>query len=151
MDRIKRGYSQDPAFQNKLPRYWEKIDDYYFYQGQVIVPDVGTLREDIIRSMHAPVSEGHMGRDKTLKKIRRTFFWPSVDDQVKKFVQSCYQCQVNKPSNKKQGGLLQPVEIPSEFWECVTTDLITKLPPSKEAGGYDAIAVFVYTFCIMFL
>jgi len=141
MERIKKGYAQDPSFQGKMPRYWVKEGDYYFYQGTVIVPDVGTLREEIIRAMHAPISEGHMGRDKTIAKIRRTFFWPSLPAQVKQFIKCCHQCQVNKSSNQKPGGLLHPVELPSGFWECVTTDLITKLPPTKK--GHDAIAVFV--------
>jgi hypothetical protein len=34
-----------------------------------------------------------------------------------------------------------PVEIPEKFWECVSTDLITALPPTS--SGHDAIAVFV--------
>lgn len=82
-----------------------------------------------------------MGREKTLRKVRRTFFWPAMAKQVKKIIQQCHHCQVNKPSNQRPGGLLQPVEIPSSFWECVTTDLITKLPPTQK--GHDAIAVFV--------
>jgi hypothetical protein len=48
---------------------------------------------------------------------------------------------VNKATNRKPSGLLQPVEIPGGFGECVTTDLITKLPAAK--FGHDAIAVFV--------
>jgi len=141
MDRIKKGYAEDPQFQGKMPRFWEKEGDYYFYQGKVIVPEVDTLKEDILTAMHAPASEGHMGREKTIQKVRRTFYWLNMAQAVKLFIKSCHQCQVNKPSNQKPGGLLQPVEIPSNFWECVTTDLITKLPPTQK--GYDAIAVFV--------
>ena len=141
MDRIKKGYAEDPQFQGKMPRFWEKDGDYYFYQGKVIVPEVDTLKEDILTAMHAPASEGHMGREKTIQKVRRTFYWLNMAQAVKLFIKSCHQCQVNKPSNQKPGGLLQPVEIPSNFWECVTTDLITKLPPTQK--GYDAIAVFV--------
>jgi len=36
---------------------------------------------------------------------------------------------------------LVPVEIPLQFWDCVSTDLITALPPTT--SGHDAIAVFV--------
>ena len=68
MERIRKGYAEDPTFQKKFPRYWTKDGDYYFYQGAVIVPDVGDLREEVIRTMHAPRTEGHMGRDKKSRK-----------------------------------------------------------------------------------
>lgn len=37
-------------------------------------------------------------------------------------------------------GKLHPHDVPSEPWEMVSIDLISALP---EAGGYNAIAVFV--------
>ena len=74
MERIRKGYAEDPTFQKKFPRYWTKDGDYYFYQGAVIVPDVGDLREEVIRTMHAPRTEGHMGRDKTIQKIKKKHF-----------------------------------------------------------------------------
>ena len=51
------------------------------------------------------------------------------------------KCQTNKPGNAKPNGTMVPVEIPEKFWECVSTDLITALPPTT--SGHDAIAVFV--------
>ncbi len=47
----------------------------------------------------------------------------------------------DKASRKRPAGLLQPVEIPEGFWQCVTFDLITQLPVTTT--GFDAIAVFV--------
>lgn len=141
MDRIFNGYSQDPMFTSSIPATWTSSEGYYTYNGKVIVPDVDTLREDIIKSFHEPPYSGHLGKAKTQELVSRTFYWPKITDSVATFVKSCHKCQTNKSTNQKPGGELQPVEIPSTFWECVTTDLITKLPPTK--SGYDAIAVFV--------
>ena len=35
-----------------------------------------------------------------------------------------------KSDNRKKVGLLQPIPIPSRKWECITTDLVMKLPSS---------------------
>lgn len=141
MDRIKSGYRHDPRFQHSVPARWTQQDGYWCYGDRLIVPHHGSLRDDIIEQMHAPTYAGHMGRDKTLDSIQKTFYWPKMSQDIEKFVNSCYQCQTNKSTNQKPGGLLQPVEIPHSFWECVTTDLITRLPPTQK--GHDAIAVFV--------
>jgi hypothetical protein len=142
LTRIQKGYSQDPFFaERKYPRSWQFRDGFYFHKSRLVVPDVQTLRDDVIKAAHDPPSAGHMGSVKTFEILQRHFFWPKMQQHVESYVQKCYVCQVNKPSRKKPGGLLQPVEIPSQFFECITTDLITKLPMTPD--GHDAIAVFV--------
>lgn len=142
MNKIQSGYKNDPVFKKApLPKSWSLRDGFYFFENRLIVPQSNTLRDDIIRAAHEPPYAGHMGAAKTIEVLSRTFYWPQMTEHVKTFVQNCYPCQVNKPSRKKPAGLLQPVEIPSGFFECITTDLITKLPMTDQ--GHDAIAVFV--------
>ena len=142
MAKIKSGYASDPDFKKSpLPESWSLRDGFYFHNNRLIVPNSHTLREDIIRAAHEPPYAGHMGTAKTFDVLSRTFFWPRMSQHVDQYVQQCHTCQINKPSRKKPAGLLQPVEVPSGFFECVTTDLITKLPMTEY--GYDAIAVFV--------
>jgi hypothetical protein len=57
------------------------------------------------------------------------------------FVHRCHQCQINKATNQKPGGLLTPLPIPDRRWEQVSMDLITHLPLTTT--GHDAIIVFV--------
>ena len=45
-----------------------------------------------------------------------------------------------KSDSRAKAGLLQPLEIPSQKWAHVTTDLVTDL---LESGGFTAIAVFI--------
>jgi len=139
MDRIQKGYQEDPTFY--LQHDYISKDGYYFKGNQIVVPDEANLRRDVIDSVHSPSYAAHGGRDKTLELVKRTFYWPKMDQDVADFVKKCFKCQTNKSSNQKKAGLLQPVEIPNQFWECVTTDLITQLPPTS--SGYDAVVVFV--------
>ena len=73
----------------------------------------------------------------------QTYWWPSVDSDVRHFVSTCDFCQKNnlKASNEKPTGLLQPLEIPEFCWQSVSMDFITDLP--KTQAGHTAILVFV--------
>ena len=48
-------------------------------------------------------------------------------------------CQTTKGDHQKTIGALQPLPVPSRWWEQITTDLCTNLPVSF---GYTAIVVF---------
>ena len=56
-------------------------------------------------------------------------------------VRTCDTCQLNKSRHGKPSGLLQPVEVPENSWECVSMDFVTGLP--KSVPGLDAILVMV--------
>eukprot|EP00798_Chlamydomonas_sp_ICE-L_P005513 gene5513-biopygen2579 len=148
MDRILEGYASDPLFAAGHKRLRDKFsrDGFWFKKSKhgrdyLCVPDNRVLKQDIIREQHDPIYMGHCGRTKTLELVTRTFTWDCVTDDVKDFIKRCHSCQTNKPGNLKPGGTLVPVEIPLQFWDCVSTDLITALPPTT--SGHDAIAVFV--------
>lgn len=96
-------------------------------------------RHKVLEQAHD--SQGHLGRDKILEKVRRDFFWPSMADAVATYVRSCPTCQTIKSTNKAKAGKLKPLPIPDRCWEEVSHDLITKLP--RTADGHDCIVVFV--------
>ena len=57
------------------------------------------------------------------------------------FVSKCQTCQLIKAQHQLPGRLLQPLEIPTWKWECVTCDFITKLPRTQKR--HDSIWVVV--------
>jgi hypothetical protein len=142
MDRIKAGYVKDPFFlRTPNLKGFELEGEYWKKDGRVVVPEVDTLRQDILTEMHAPAYSGHVGTARTTQTVMRTFYWNGLHKDVDTFVTSCHECQRNKASNKKPAGLLRSLEIPDRNWECVSMDLITQLPVST--AGKDAIVVFV--------
>ncbi|GAQ92573.1 hypothetical protein KFL_010580010, partial [Klebsormidium nitens] len=50
--------------------------------------------------------------DKTEEVTTRNFYWPDLQADVRRYIRSCDACQRNKPSNRRPGGLLQPIPIP---------------------------------------
>lgn len=108
---------------------------------RLVIPKDDTLLTKLMVAHHDSIVAGHLGRDKTLARLKENFYWYGMDKDVELYVQTCDLCQQNKPSNKKQFGLLQPLPIPDHPWQWVTMDFITQLPLSS--AGFDAIAVFV--------
>lgn len=108
---------------------------------QLYIP-AGSLRQQVLYEAHDAHTAGHLGRDKTLQRLKRLFYWPGMGADTYRYVTTCASCQKNKSSNAKTIGLLQPLMIPANKWEQVSMDLITSLPTCV-GTGYDALAVFV--------
>ncbi|CAI7758786.1 unnamed protein product, partial [Closterium sp. NIES-54] len=66
-------------------------------------------------------------------------FWTRADSA--EYVASCPTCQVNKARTTAPAGLLQPLEIPTAPWTCVSLDFITDLP--RTPTGFDNILVVI--------
>lgn len=156
-DRIKAAYASDPIAQSILRPPDDEVttsasdyivtDDGIILYGKnptsrrIYVPDAGTLRQDLLREHHDIDICAHLGMDKTVELISRSYFWPHLADDVREYVRSCPVCQANKSTNQRPIGLLQPLATPTKRWTDVSMDLITQLP--KTASGHDAIMVVV--------
>ncbi len=116
---------------------------YHHSQGatQLYVP-AGELREKVLCEAHDVRTSGHLGRDKTLERLKRQYYWPQMGRDVHTYVRTCPMCQKCKAGNAKPIGLLHPLPIPEKPWDEVSMDLIVQLPTCKESG-YDAVVTFV--------
>ncbi|KAI3356451.1 hypothetical protein L3Q82_017673 [Scortum barcoo] len=54
----------------------------------------------------------HPGINRTLRLVKRHFWWPSLDADVRGFVQACTICAMGKSSHKLLAGLLLPLPVP---------------------------------------
>ena len=86
------------------------------------------------------ITAGHPGQYKTWELVTRTYWWPSIGNDIKCYIKGCLKCQSTKVHWNKPVGTLNPHDIPREPWEHIGVDLIGELP---EAGGYNAIAIFI--------
>ena len=109
--------------------------------ARLCIPPVPTIKRRILYEHHDVPAAGHLGRNKTTASIKRLFYWPNMDADIKEYVRTCDVCQRTKARTRKEYGLLQPLPIPSLRWDQVSMDFITQLPRTKT--GYDAIFVVV--------
>ena len=84
---------------------------------------------------------GHPGRHRTMELISRTFWWPSIREDVAGYVAACSICAAHKVDNQRPQGLLHPLSIPRRPWSLVS--LVTGLPLSN---GFTVVLVIVDRF-----
>lgn len=69
-------------------------------RSRVIVP-AGAVRQVLLHDeVHDAPTSGRRGRDKVVERLKRHFFWPSMDKTVAECLRSCPICQANKASNR---------------------------------------------------
>ncbi|QRW18525.1 Retrotransposable element Tf2 protein [Rhizoctonia solani] len=113
-----------------------------FYQGQIVVPDVGTLRTDLLWIFHDSPLAGHPGRQRTLELLSCNYYWPGIRADTYWHVDSCETCQrIRKP--KYTSIPPQPLELPTRPWQYVSYDMIVDLPRD---GNHNSILVIVDSF-----
>ena len=89
--------------------------------ARVVVPE--SLRKCVIESYHNSVMSGHQGRKRTTQQIARTFFWPGMAKDVKRWICSCLACAKRKTPRPKRAGIREAKQanylgetIAIDFW-----------------------------------
>lgn len=110
-----------------------------FKGSQLCIPNC-SMRENIVKEKYCGSLSGYFGLDKTLELVRRFYFWPSLQSDVRKFVSECVVCQRAKGTSSN-AGLYIPLPIPTKPWDSVNMDFVLGLPRTK--SGYDNVHVVV--------
>ena len=79
---------------------------------------------------------GHMGKDKTARRILQRFYWPTVFKDVAEYCCSCETCSCEtcqKSSHKKP---LVPLPIIGVPFQRIAMDIIGPLPRSRSGNPY---------------
>ncbi len=93
--------------------------------------------------MHASALGGHSSIDNTHRRVRQTFYWPRMKQEIEKIARECEVCIRNKVDGTPYAGLLQPIPIPTQAWQLISMDFIEALPRSE---GKDTILIVVDKF-----
>src|SRR5467141_1786184 len=90
----------------QLPDPWSlsQDGDFLCYKGQLYVPEHQATRLDVLRSCHYHRLAGHPGITKTIKNIRRQFYWPKMVAFVTDYIHSCSVCCRSKSLHHKPFG-----------------------------------------------
>ncbi|XP_068240411.1 uncharacterized protein [Palaemon carinicauda] len=101
--------------------------DAWEVREQIVVPV--NYRSKLLELAHDNLLSGHLGINKTFKKLSDLFFWPSLRRDVKKFVKTCKVCQTTgKPNQKIPKAPLQPIPAIGEPFEEVGEEVLVLLP-----------------------
>ncbi|KAJ8732934.1 hypothetical protein PYW07_015533 [Mythimna separata] len=107
-----------------------KVDLYGDSEEPLLVVPEANLA-DLMKELHDAPTAGHLGLDRTVKKIRERYFFPNMRSYVAKYIKDCELCQRYKPTNLKPAGLLQ-TPIPQHRFEVLAMDLFGPLPETDK-------------------
>jgi hypothetical protein len=110
--------------------------------GRLVVPPDDALKRKILGQLHDHWGARHPGRDKTIRRVQRQYFWPSQRAWIERYIKGCATCQQNKNLTHVKKTPLYKITVPENAppFTQITLDLITGLPESR---GYDAILTIV--------
>lgn len=101
-------------------------------QFQAAVPQ--TERAEIIRLAHDDPSSGHMGRRRTIARVKARFVWPGMNEDIRSFCASCTPCQRRyRPAPKRRAPMV--TEVTSRPFQRIAMD-ITEMPVSRRGNRY---------------
>ncbi|XP_069176273.1 uncharacterized protein [Procambarus clarkii] len=102
---------------------------------QIVVPSV--FRPKLLETAHANRFAGHGGISKTFQRLAKSFYWPHMKEDVRRFCKTCHACQVagkaNQPVPKAP---LNPIPSIGEPFEHLILDIVGPLPPSTSGVQY---------------
>jgi hypothetical protein len=116
------------------------LHDELRYKGHLYLSKQSKLKSMVLSELHATPTAGHSGFTKTYDRVKRSFFWDGMKQDVRNFVVECDVCQCNKGETVKSPGTLQPLPIPPAIWRDISMDFIVGLPKS---GNKSVIMVVV--------
>lgn len=77
----------------------------------------------------------HFGRFKTLKKLQEQYYWPAMEDAVRKYCQACETCKRVKYPNTNRVPTMGRQKLASLPWQTISVDFVGPFPRSKNGNS----------------
>ncbi len=98
------------------------------------------LQMNLIREIHDQSSIDHSEILRTVKIIKRNYYWSSMRKTIDRYIRNCYVCQRSKTSRDKSNDLLQSLSISEQRWQDIAMNFIIDLSDSYD---YNAILTVI--------
>lgn len=102
------------------------------------------LTGEIMRMNHDHICSGHFGYQRTMDKIRLSFYWPSMITDIEKYCNSCKLCQERKTPRPMPRAEITPIE-PTGPFETLVIDHAGPLPLSLHGNRHILVAGCPFT------
>lgn len=142
---IKHEYPDDYTNEQKrkLARtainYFEK-NNVLFYKNRIDNPlrvITKSQRDQILYNYHTSPLGGHFGIKHTIDKVKQSYYWPNMGNEIRSYIESCNECQrIGKP---KRDFSVIPIKVTEPF-EQVGIDFVGPLKISKNGNRYIIVA-----------
>ena len=100
---------------------------------QLVLPQ--QCRGTVLTLAHSIPLSGHLGKDKTARRILQRFYWPTLYKDVAAYCKSCPSCQKSARMRKQRVPMV-PLPIISEPFSRIAMDILGPLPRSRSGMKY---------------
>lgn len=97
---------------------------------QLIDPE--PLRKQLVEFAHSSLWGGHLRKKKTAQRLKYSFYWPKIKNDVSEFYKKCLFCQIRAKPNEFDNVPMTPVTRPDEAMQFINIDIICSI---ETAGG----------------
>lgn len=101
------------------------------------------VRWQVVKLNHDDI--GHFSVDKTLEKIKSSYWFPKMRTFVKKYVKSCLECAYSKSAGGKKPGFLHPIEKVDNPFDTIHVDHVGPFVRSKRGNMHILVMIDAYT------
>ncbi|KAK3104661.1 hypothetical protein FSP39_007335 [Pinctada imbricata] len=117
---------------NIMYRKWDNFEsNESVYQALVPLSE----RRTILQYCHDERTAGHLGIKKTLDKIRKGYYWPKLQADVRQYVTGCEFCTKRKGKNKTKRAPMKLVQTGYPM-ERLALDILGELPVTDAGNKY---------------
>ena len=103
-----------------------------------------SIRGQIMKMAHDHKTAGHLGRDKTVAKIKRLVYWPGIGDDVARWCAGCSVCARKKPGPGRGREPMQHVSVGVPL-EKIAIDIVGPLPKTENGNEYIMVVSDYFT------
>ena len=107
-----------------------------------------SLRLKVLEELHDSQISGHLGIAKTFAKVRSRFWWPTIEQNVREYINRCQSCQERKPAPGLPYGNCQNIDYPKIPFYMIGVDIMGKLNITPRKNQY---IIVVIDFCTKFI
>ncbi len=123
----------------KLKNCWTQ-NKILYHDNQLWVLFNELLQMNLIREMYDQLSVDHSDILRTVKVIKRNYYWSFMRKTINQYIWNCYICQRSKISRNKSNNLLQSLSISEQRWQDIAMNFIINLSDSSK---YNAILTII--------
>ena len=149
--RIEKAYEFDESYKGKKAEHpfylierdgrslWYKVHDGNDLPPSLCIPEDQTLRDRIINEHHAPPTIGHRHAQQTYTRIKQSYYWHGMKNEIFETVQRCEVCQKRKRNRNGKFGHMAPQEHPRGPWSSQVLDFSGPYQTPPETNKIKAI------------
>lgn len=103
-----------------------------FLGTQIEINDINEINE-ILRSYHSSILGGHRGFDRMKSTVRKFYTWPTMNTDIRKFIENCAVCEKSK-IHRHTHTPLQITSVAKTPFEKIYIDFVGEISPNSSDG-----------------